>query len=326
MILSVGGSVSTGSSPWIDILSATPELLVVKGELRIGESGLYQAISKLYLNKNLSRGEVLDVESILLGYGEPIPIPLRITLAALSRMPGLPDSLEEKIRKYRLGRRGYDKVVPGFSKHSRYMVGKLASLVERSGEYDSQIMKGEVVSLMSEYFSLLRGDFKSDNSPTQNVIIDQLVAPRLLFDELYGPLLTEILIDVKFVIVRRDPRDQFIDLLVKKKKRLYKMNLESAAKTFVDEYLPRYDRMQSMLEVCDSGRVIDIWFEDILFNLSGALNRLEYFMGRKNDTLALGCIDKDVISKKIGMYDAPKYASQMSYIEKHMWKHLYENN
>ncbi len=51
MIISIGGSVSTGSTPWIDIVSAYEEVKVLEGELRIGESGLYDIASKIYAHE-----------------------------------------------------------------------------------------------------------------------------------------------------------------------------------------------------------------------------------------------------------------------------------
>jgi len=51
MLISIGGSVSTGSTPWIEIVSSYEEVKVFKGELRIGESGLYTLASRIYSNE-----------------------------------------------------------------------------------------------------------------------------------------------------------------------------------------------------------------------------------------------------------------------------------
>ncbi|BBI65028.1 hypothetical protein HSBAA_63340 [Vreelandella sulfidaeris] len=59
------------------------------------------------------------------------------------------------------------------------------------------------------------------------------------------------------------------------------MQTSEAASLFVNEYMPRYDRMADMLDTCDHSNIIDVWFEDIFFDFETALDKVETFLGLK---------------------------------------------
>lgn len=325
-IISVGGSIATGSSPWIDILSSCPGFRSVKGELRIGDSGLYTLLSRIYTNETPSLEEFGKVRASLVEYGKKRSLAVRLAVAMLSRSPGLPKGVEKKIREYRAGdagKRGYNQIITEFSAHSSRMVDELMDLVERADSLDEAETQDQLKYLMSEYVSLLFSDPHAEGGAERKVVIDQLFAPKFIFDKRYGMVLPKIFDDVKFVVVRRDPRDQFIDLLAKKRNGYNRMSPDSAVSTFLESYLPRYDRMKRLLKTCDTGRVHAVWFEDIVYDLDAALFRLEKFIGLRKNSLVFGGLDQNAVAKKMKMYESGTYGKEISLIESKMEQHLY---
>ncbi|MGM1051923.1 MAG: sulfotransferase [Pseudomonadota bacterium] len=321
MLVSVGGSISTGSTPWIDIISSYDKVNVLAGELRIGESGLYEILYKLYLNIPPSIEEYQCVEKLLLEYAQNVTIVTHAALSILIRIPGLPNSIRRNISSYRLRKRGYNKLLPGFSLYSKEMLKKVLFLIENYDAFDNNTRRLRLVSLMEEYLCYFEKTIVNDDKDI--AVIDQLVPPRLLFDERYGPIILNIMSALKIIVVRRDPRDQFIDMLRKKKKRYHIMSRGDAVSTYVDQYLPRYDRMEAMLKGCDSSRVLDIWFEDIFFDYESTLNKLESFIGLKTNGPLFTSIDFSAASRKIKMYNTGEFSQEVAFIEGSMKRHLY---
>ncbi|MDI5921860.1 sulfotransferase domain-containing protein [Halomonas sp. LR5S13] len=321
MLVSVGGSISTGSTPWIDIISSYSEVNVLPGEIRLGESGFYNILSKLYWNIPPSLEDYQCVEKMLVDYGKSIPLPAKIAIYFLVNVPGIPNSIRSYASGYRLRKRGYNKLLPGFTLCSTDMLKKLKTLIDNFNTLDANVRRLRLFSLVDEYLYSLEKLMASNES--DRVIIDQLVTPRLLFDVRYGPVISDIMSTLKIIVVRRDPRDQFIDMLLKKKKHYHIMSADEAVRVYVDQYLPRYDQMETMLERCDSSKVLSIWFEDIFFNFESALDKVESFIGLKKRPSDFNNFDFHEGSKKIQMYSSGEFSKEVAFIEDSMRRHLY---
>lgn len=320
MIISIGGSVSTGSTPWIDIISAYDEVKVVDSELRIGESGLYEIISKLYTDQATTEEEFFKVKNSLINFGQKIPLASRLVFSILLRLPGISPGTINKVNQYREEKRSYDKRLPGFSLYSKIMLKELELFNNETSSLAIPTRKLKIQQLMNTYFSSLKSCASSD----KKVVFDQLFAPRLLFDKRCGCTIPDILSNVKIVVVRRDPRDQFIDFLLKRKKRYHTMKPSEAASHFVSEYLPRYDRMSAMLENCDPSKVTDVWFEDIFFDFETALCKLEDFAELKKRPTVFNCFDFSDAFAKVKMYESSEFSNETAFIKESMGRHLYK--
>lgn len=320
MIISIGGSVSTGSTPWIDIISAYDEVGVMNGELRIGESGLYDIVSKIYTNQTTTEEEFLKVKKSLIGFGKKAPIVSRVAFSFLLRLPRVPSFIIDQINQHQLGKRSYDKRLPGFSLCSKKMLNDLNILLNEEISIEISTRKLKLQQLMETYFSSLKNSISND----KKVVFDQLFTPRLLFDIRSGCTMPDILTNVKIIVVRRDPRDQFIDLLLKRKKRYHTMKPCEAAGHFVSEYLPRYDRMSAMLKNCDPSKVTELWFEDIFFDFETALGKLEKFAELKKRPAAFNCFDFSDAFSKVKMYESGSFPNEIDYIKNCMGRHLYK--
>ncbi|MFB9868648.1 sulfotransferase [Vreelandella sulfidaeris] len=308
---------STGSTPWIDIFSSyEDEVKVVKGELRIGESGLYNIASKLYFGETPEKEEFVKVSKSLIEFGESSPVTSRFFLAFLRR---LPFGVSALIPVNRQRKRSYEKLLPGFTLYSSYMLKELEWLIINMNSLDSSSRRIKIKKIMNKYIKSLESCCYADDQ----IIIDQLVSPRLLFDEKYGYVIAEIFDHMKFIVVRRDPRDQFIDLLRKKKKNYHLMKPEEASIAFINEYLPRYDRMLSMLDKDSDCKIVDVWFEDIFFNFEEVLIRLESFIGLKSRPSAFNSFNFSEASSKVKMYNCTEYSKEIALIEDRMRRHLY---
>ena len=68
----------------------------MKGELRIGDSGLYTLLSRIYTNETPSLEEFGKVRASLVEYGKKRSLAVRLAVAMLSRSPGLPKGVEKK--------------------------------------------------------------------------------------------------------------------------------------------------------------------------------------------------------------------------------------
>lgn len=319
MIISIGGSVTTGSTPWIDIVSAYKEVQVLDKELRIGESGLYTIASKVYMEEVPPKNEFLKVKKTLLEFGQKIPLYNRLAFALFIRLPGVPADTINRISEYRLRKRSYDKSLPGFSLHSKRMLKELETLIKELNHLKGAAYQKKIKELMNKYVSSL-GDCVCND---KKIVFDQLVAPRLLFDKQYGCVISDVLSEIKIIVVRRDPRDQFIDLMLKKKKGYHKMKPCEAASCYVNEYLTRYDLMADMLKKNDRSNVIDLWFEDIFFDFESALDKLEGFTGLTKRPNFSNCFDFSDASRKVKMYEENRFSKEIEFIEKHMESHLY---
>lgn len=319
MLISIGGSVSTGSTPWINIVSAYEEVQVLEGELRIGESGLYNIVSKMYAHEFPTEDEFFNVQKSLIGFGQKIPTASRVAFSFLLRLPGTPPSLIYKANQYRNGKRSYDKRLPGFSLNSTSMLKELKTFLNEAKNIETSTKNLKIQKIMNTYFSSLKNCVSSD----KKVVIDQLFTPRLLFDERFGCVILDILSDVKIIVVRRDPRDQFIDLLLKKKKRYHTMQPSEAASLFVSEYLPRYEQMSAMLENCDSRKIMDIWFEDIFFDFETALCKLEAFAGLQKRPALFNTFDFSDAFAKVKMHERDEFSKETRFIKDKMRRHLY---
>ena len=319
MVISIGGSVSTGSSPWIDIVSAYEDVGVLEKELRIGESGLYSIASKIYLQNTPTKNEFSQVKRSLTEFGQQVPLPQRLAFALFTRLPGISADIQTEITQYLSRKRSYDKFFPGFTLYSGRMLKELELLIDELKHLKNSEKKLKIEKIMNEYIASLEKCICSD----KKIVFNQLISPRLLFDEKYGCVASNVFSEVKIIVVRRDPRDQFIDLLLKKKKGYHLMQTNEAASLFVNEYIPRYDRMVDMLETCNHSNIIDVWFEDIFFDFETALNKVETFLGLKSRPNFFHTFDFSDASSKVKMHENNKFSKEVAFIKDNMGRHLY---
>lgn len=319
MIISVGGSVSTGSSPWIDIISAYEDVKVLEKELRIGESGLYTIASKIYMQETPTKDEFTQLKKSLTEFGRHVPLTHKFACASLKRLPGISADAKNRITEYRLRRRSYDKCLPGFSLYSKRMLKELKILIKELNNLEETTKKLKIEGLMNNYLSSLKGCVDND----KKIVFNQLVAPKLLFNKKFGCVLSNILSGVKIVVVRRDPRDQFIDLLLKRKKGYHLIPPSEAASCFVNEYIPRYDRMADMLKECSHSNIIDLWFEDIFFDFETKLKKVESFLGLKSRPNYFDSFDFPDAAGKVKMHEDERYSTEVEFIKDRMKRHLY---
>lgn len=321
MLISVGGSVSTGSTPWIDVLSNYENIDVIRGEMRIGEAGLYKLVARLENGEVVSQEEYSKIKDDTLRFGVRVSKVLGLLLSLVTRAPGIPQELIGNIASYRLRYRGYENRLPGYSVATKQLFDKLYSFIECDTGLKSRDRELVLSSIVTEYFSALKK--LRTGKGGASVLFDQLISPRLLFLEDYGPTMGKLVNDVKFIVVKRDPRDQFVDLFDKKKKNYHLMRSDKAVSTYVAEYKKRFDLMESMLIECDTSKIISVWFEDLVFDFDGALSKVEKFaeLGARPSNFSL--FNPSIAVKKIGMYKNNKHKSEVRVIEKAMKEHLY---
>ncbi len=102
------------------------------------------------------------------------------------------------------------------------------------------------------------------------------------------------------------------------------MKPNEAVSHYVNEYLPRYDRMSAMLENCDPRKITDVWFEDIFFDFETALHKLEELAELKRRPAVFNCFDFSDAFAKVKMYESDEFSKETALIKERMGRHLYK--
>jgi hypothetical protein len=199
--LSIAGLLRSGSSALIDFLRPYPQLQIIDPEFRIFEVGLDELIGSLAKGEKVADDFFEKVQSTTLSYGRIPNVFDKILYQLTARMPGVATRYYQ-----RKGKRisNYDRLFPGFTQSTTTLFEELATLSQVEPQNRIQRQR-KLQNLFGTYFDNILAHFPSAK-PRQIPVFNQLIRSRIAE-------LPEILPQSKSIVVLRDPRDQFCDIV-----------------------------------------------------------------------------------------------------------------
>lgn len=323
LFLAVGGYISTGSTPLICLLKEYKGVEVLEGELRVGESGLYTLIGKLMKGEKAEEKEIDNIKYIALDYGKATNSVVSILLSLIVRVPGCPKLIAEKISRYRLKFRSYSKKVVDYNETIKSLFKVLYSVNEKI----ETLSTDERFSRLSAALQSAVENIKIKNMINDNnlLVIDQLISPKVLFSDEYAPLIARLVPDAKVIIVKRDPRDQYIDLIQKHKKEYHLMNHSNSLNEYLEEFKKRYDRMTFLADKNHANNILFVWFEDLVNNYERTNGEIAKFLNLDSHDEKFKYFYPGIATSYVGMYTSYKHQQDIDKIAHVMHDHLYDS-
>lgn len=323
LFLTVGGYISTGSTPLICLLKEYEGVEVLNTELRVGESGLYTLIGRLMNGEQIDKKQFDLVKNTALNYGDSLNYFLSLFLSLIIRLPGCPKTIAGKISQYRLKFRGYDKKVVGYNKVIKKLFKELSKINNSLGTITDEERFSRLSMMLNE--SIEKVKVKNISNVENLLVIDQLISPKVLFSDQYSPSIVKLLPDAKIIIVKRDPRDQYIDFIKKHKKEYHLMSHNDSLNHYIAEFKERYDKMNFLIADYHAENVLFLWFEDLINNYEEENKKLANFLGLKKHEFKFKYFYPGVAESYVGMYLTYKHQKDIAKIATEMKEHLYQS-
>ena len=324
IMITVGGSVSTGSTPLIDLLREYDGLKVVDGEFRPGKFA-YQ------LADQIRKGEVTDEKTIriqrksTLEYGRKSPLLHDLYFKMLVRLPK-PMARRwfghiTSVTRRRLAHRGYEERVPGYGRATGILFDRLAALNRQMAtQSDSERLAG-LSQCLEEYFHSVSSSFVRE-SHGQIPVFDQMINPNKLFSEPGDMVLARLLPSAAIIVVSRDVRDQYCDMIRKGKKRYHLLDPEERVDRYIHEYSRRYEDMHRQLQHLPEN-VLHVRFEDLIFHYQDTKQRVEDFLGIKEHLRPRRHFDPLVAAQNTQLFRDFGNREEIAKIEQYMGQWIY---
>lgn len=322
LFLTVGGYISTGSTPLICLLKEYKGVEVLEGELRVGEGGLYSLIGMLMNGKRVEKTEFERVKNITLGYGDSASPLVSVLFSLVVRVPGCPRWVAEKISKYRLKFRSYSKKVVGYNE----IVSDLFKCLYAVNDKIEELSVDERFSTLSDVLQSAMVDIKNKNIVNDEnlLVIDQLISPKVLFSDEYAPLIAKLIPNAKIIIVKRDPRDQYVDFIQKHKKEYHLMSHSDSLNEYIGEFKKRYDRMSFLANKNHAKNILFVWFEDLVNNYERENAKIAGFLSLSSHDNKFKYFYPGFAASYVGMYTSYKHQQDIDKIARVMHEHLYD--
>lgn len=286
--LCVNGLYRTGSGALLDFLKGYENLNVIEDEFQIFRGSFVPLLSKIANGEDFTQEEFEEVKREWLNYG---------------KSQNKISFIFNKFKKPRYKRRGYNKIFPGYWNITEEMFNELENA--RNQE--------DLKEIFEKYFYKLFLDAGIEN---EKPVFNQLIKST-------DPFVCSLLPSLKTIIVFRDPRDHFCEILTRKEAD-QKFKEKDRAKSFVEEYSDRYNRAENFIKD-SSGQAMKIRFEDLIFDQEGVREKIENFVDiggpfRKE----LSAFDKNVSSKNTRIFEKHKFDEEIELIEEKLSDWLYK--
>ncbi len=326
--VTVGGSVSTGSTPLIDLLREYKELKVVDGEFRPGKHMFRMAA-------NISKGIKTDAATFTvlkrntMNYGYNVPLLVSIYYRILIRLPGpvlnlLNKHAKEMSRKL-MAKRGYEKKMPGYKNATRILFDQLADLDARLDTMSREQRMAELAGCLEQFLHSVAASVRRD-IPGILPVFDQMINPNKLFSEPGEMTMAKLLPSTAIIVVSRDVRDQYCDMIRKGKKGYHLMDTAERVDRYIHEYSRRYDEMHRLLEDLPAN-VLHVRFEDLIFHYRPTKKKVEDFLGIREHRHPKKYFDPKVAAGSTGLYRKHENRTEIQTLEQcmHRWLYPFKN-
>jgi len=323
--ITVGGSVSTGSTPLIDMLREYDETKVVNGEFRPGKY-IFQIAADLLLGNQINMSKFKSYKELTLHYGRDNPRLFKLIFSLLIRIPKnareiLPYKVQYLHRNNRKFR-GYEKRIPAFSKITERLFDDLEEINHHVHSMDIRERINKLNIIMERFFLSVCDSFVRDN-PDKTPVFDQMINPNKLFSEPGEPVLAKLLSSAAIIVVSRDVRDQYCDMIRKGKKEYHLMDPKERVNRYITEYKKRYSDMQKKLKELPEN-ILHVQFEDLIFNYNNKKKEIEKFLGIKSHIKPRQYFDPEKAAKNTCIFRHHDELDEIKLIERNMEKWLYD--
>ena len=271
--VSVGGSYKTGSSAVIDLLREYPQTRVIEGEFKPFGGEFVRLVQDLAAGRSCDRQRLVALTKTVLGYGKKPTIANKIFSRVVRTVePHLPELLRTSDTIKRSGRNAYfdtDGVFPDYREATNELFCELTALND-DVRVNGPIARETLTDALRRFFFRLL-------SPVENTdltVVDQLIKPQMVGIAPFMPF-------ARIVIVTRDPRDQFCDI-VRRRNTKSRFRGADRARVFVEDYKKRYHSEDELLRE-NSDNVLRIRFEDLVYWYTETTERLERFLNLQPD-------------------------------------------
>jgi len=320
-VITVGGSISTGATPLIDLLREYQELNVLDGEFRIGEAGLFKLIIIMYEGTPVSEKTINEWEQETLRYGKDFNRLASLLISFLSRLPGPVSKKIQSVSKYRNQFRNYESKIPVFTKSTTELFRNLASLNSKLNDLNDFERMKKVIDSVENFFITISQSL-SDRTDDGMIVLDQTITPKKLFGSKTNLSLARAMPFAKIFIVARDPRDQFSDLVRRNKTSFRYFSQKDRVINFVEKYTARYTLMSDLIPNLPEN-VKMVQFEDLVNNYDSTRKSVELFLGISDHVDKFRYFNPEKALISVGIHKEHDGQDEIRYIEKHMASWLY---
>lgn len=217
----------------------------------------------------------------------------------------------------------YHEKYRGYKLYKRAIINRILKLFNKPPKLDN--FNIEYTFVKPDKFYKYTGEFIKDfvlelnKDNKDSVVLDQLLLPHNVYRlDKYTKHL-----DIKVVIVERDPRDVFImNKYIWPKKSLQVLYPEDVYK------FCRYYKEMRENEIKNNYDALRIKFEDLIFNYDNSIKRIENYLNLSpNDHIAKRkYFNPDISINNIQIYQQEKYKKEVEVIEKELENYLYITN
>lgn len=322
--VTVSGSVSTGSTPLIDMLREYKGINVVESELRPMKH-IIKIIIKLAKKNKIDEVTFNALKNETMSYGDDLPLLLSIYYRVLIRMP-VPFirnfKHHVKYLSYKmLTNRAYEKRIPGYKNATTILFDQLADLNTRLFNIEKNLIKNELAENMVQFLNSISASIKFQR-PDALPVFDQMITPYNLFSKPDAIIIAELIPSMGIIIVSRDVRDQYCDIIRKKKKGYYLIDKEKKVDRYIEEYTRRYEDMHRLL-VNSPPNVLHIRFEDLIFHYKPTKTKIESFLNIKEHQNPMKYFNPQVAIKNTQLFKNYDNQNEIARIEEEMGQWLY---
>ena len=323
-LVTVGGSVTTGSTPLIDLLREYRELKVVDGEFRPGKY-VYQLAANIHYGEKTGSAAMEELKRNTVNYGERASLPLAVYYKILMRLPrpalNMVKGHVSDLSRLMMSRRGYEDRVPGYTQAAEHLFDRLADLDQRMDKLSRVQRMAALTECLEQFFDTVSASF-IDESTGQIPVFDQMINPNKLFSEPGGLILAKLLPTSAIIVVSRDVRDQYCDMIRKGKKGYHLMDPVERVDRYIHEYSRRYTEMHRHLETLP-GNVLHVRFEDLIFHYQDTKKKVENFLDVSDHHTPGKYFDPSIAARNTQLFRNFGYREEISKIEQSMDRWLY---
>jgi len=322
--VTVGGSVSTGSTPLIDMLREYTELKVVEGEFRPGDY-LYELAANFYKGLRVNTATFNELKQHAVNYGDRPTLPLSVYYKILIRLPGPVVNMLNRhvsdMSRLMFAKRGYEKRVPGYKAATGMLFERLADLDSRLDKLSREQRTTVLTECLEQFFDMVSTSYVNKNTG-QIPVFDQMVNPNKLFSKPGEMIMARLLPTVAIIVVTRDVRDQYCDMIRKGKKRYHQLEPAERVDRYINEYNRRYGDMHRQLKDLPEN-VLHVRFEDLIFHYQDTKKRVEEFLGIQEHRSPRKHFDPLFAAKNTMLYRKHENREEIAKIEQSMGQWLY---
>ncbi len=258
-------------------------------------------------------------------YGDRPALPLALYYKILIRLPGPAATMVKRhvsnLSRSMMSRRGYDDRVSGYKQAVEQLFDRLADLDQQMDNLSRGQRVEALTECLEQFFKTVSASFVDPNG-AQIPVFDQMINPNKLFSKPGEMILARLLPTAAIIVVSRDVRDQYCDMIRKGKKGYHLLDPEERVDRYVHEYSRRYEDMHRQLQHLPEN-VLHVRFEDLILHYQDTKKIVEDFLGINDHLSPRRHFDPLVAAKNMQLFRDFGNREEIAKIEQHMGQWFY---